>query len=280
MWTDRAAVLDDVSAGDWIRPRLGRWTTVTGLLPGGFEAYARVLHPVVGALPDAPDDAPWAPLRWADVAAVTGRTLHPLVQWHRLVGGDGADPWNPDSALWPHGRPAEGHLALPQLTALCRALAPHTTTPDRCLMAVWEGWGALNGGSVRMTVVDGRVARTEPVPRAFTDAEWDAPRFRLPGRDYLLVAGPLDAVADVARGPGHGDGDGQSPALIWPQDRAWCVGTEVDHDSTLVGGTREAVAAVLAEPALEAFPVGPDDPLGFDGDTVNAPSDPPGAGRS
>lgn len=267
MWTDRARVLHDVSAGDWIRPRLGGWGTVTGLLPGGFDAYARVLHPVVGRLPGAADDAPWLPMRWADVAAVTGRTVHPLVQWHRLIGYEGPEPWSPRSALWPEGEPRPGSLALPQLEALCRALAPHTATPDGCLIAMWEGWGALNGGSVRLTIEDGRTTAVEPLPRAFTDAEWAAPRFRLPDRDYLLLAGPLDAVADVARGPV--DDDGQSPALVWPQDRAWCVSTEVDHDSTVVGGSRAAVDAVLADPALEAVEVGPDDSLAFDADAVN-----------
>lgn len=267
MWTDRARVLDDVAPGDWIRPRLGAWGTVTGLLPGGFDAYARVLHPVVASRPGAGADATWEALRWADVAAVTGRAVHPLVQWHRLIGYEGPEPWSPTSALWPLGGPPEGHLALPQLEALCRALAPHTTTPDRCLIAMWEGWGALNGGSIRVTVVDGRTTSTEPVPRAFTDAEWAAPRFRLPDRDYVLIAGPLDAVPDVARGTL--DDHGQSPALVWPEDRAWCVSTEVDVDSTVVGGSRSAIDAVLADPALEAFEVRPGDSLAFDGDAVN-----------
>jgi len=61
----------------------------------------------------------------------------------------------------------------------------------------------------------------------------------------------------------------QSPNLLWPVDRSWCVATEIDFDSTLVGGSAELIAAVLANPDLEAFPVRPDDSLQADADTVN-----------
>ena len=38
---------EDVRQADWIARRLsGNWGTVLGVIPDGFEAYARVLHPV------------------------------------------------------------------------------------------------------------------------------------------------------------------------------------------------------------------------------------------
>ena len=40
----RAVVSGD--SGAWIAPRLGSWGSVGGVAGRGFEAYARVLHPV------------------------------------------------------------------------------------------------------------------------------------------------------------------------------------------------------------------------------------------
>ncbi|UNX54878.1 hypothetical protein MF406_00830 [Georgenia sp. TF02-10] len=48
------------------------------------------------------------------------------------------------------------------------------------------------------------------------------------------------------------------------------MATEVDFDSTVVGGSTETIAAVLASPALEAFPVAGTDSLQADGDRVNS----------
>jgi len=60
-----------------------------------------------------------------------------------------------------------------------------------------------------------------------------------------------------------------SPNLLWPADLAWCVATEIDCDSTLVGGSRALVDAICADDALEAFEVTEDDDLTWTGDTVN-----------
>jgi hypothetical protein len=64
-----------------------------------------------------------------------------------------------------------------------------------------------------------------------------------------------------------GDFEVQSPNLFWPDDRSWCVGTEIDFDSTLVADTPELIEVVLAAPALEAWVVRTEDSLAFDGDT-------------
>jgi hypothetical protein len=262
MWTDRVRVLHDTSPGDWVPPRLeGGWAQVTGLVPAGYEAYVRILHPADAPVTDAAGTVTGArPVRWSEVAAVTGERLHPLVRWHELVHA--ADPWNPDSALWPHGQPAWGDLDLVQLDALTRLLAGHTGTPERCLFALWEGWGSLNGSSAVLTAGPAGTS-TRPLPRAFTDAEWAAPRLALPDRTYLLLAGPLDSARTVAEHAPGGFPGTQSPQLVWPEDRAWCVATEIDLDSTVVGGTRAVVDAVLADPGLEAWEVRAGDSLAF-----------------
>ncbi len=53
--------------------------------------------------------------------------------------------------------------------------------------------------------------------------------------------------------------DGHSPNLWWPDDRAWCVATEIDLAWTYVGGPARLVNDVLTNPHLEAQPASPDD---------------------
>jgi hypothetical protein len=81
----------------------------------------------------------------------------------------------------------------------------------------------------------------------------------------LLLHGPVSA-ASASLAPAPGD---QRASLWWPDDRAWCVATEVDLDSTLIGGSRACVADVLAEPAVEVMPVAPNQRIAWDGDDRN-----------
>ena len=63
----------DVSVGGWIAERLrGPVGTVGSVVPRGFAAYARVLHPV-----EVGGDG--AGMGWAQVCAMTGRVPHALM---------------------------------------------------------------------------------------------------------------------------------------------------------------------------------------------------------
>ncbi len=167
--------------------------------------------------------------------------------------------------LWPGAEPEVGNLEPETLRTLCGVLAKHTAPEQGCFFALWEGYGWIHGSpSVAVITFDG--ASSEPIPPAFPPEVIGGPRLHHPHRDYLLFTGPLFAALDL------GDQRGvwsQSPNLFWPADRSWCVTTEIDFDSTIVAGSSELVAAVLAEPGLEAWPVNPDDSLAHDGDTVN-----------
>lgn len=261
MWTDGARVLDDVSPAGWLAERLsGPIGTVLGTVPEGFAGYARVFHPV-----DPHDGS--GPVTWAGVAGRTGRTFHPTAQWHALIGA--ADPYADESELWTGGRPEQGNLVLPQLQALCDTLEPHTSTPEDCFFAMWEGWGSHNGSSVRITLAEDGSGGAGPVPPLYTVGELTSQRLALPMREYLLLRGPLSAMSAIARYDGPEAWWTQSPSIFWPADRSWCVATEIDFDSTLVGGSAEAVADVLARRELEALPVGAADSLRSDADQVN-----------
>jgi hypothetical protein len=53
--------------------------------------------------------------------------------------------------------------------------------------------------------------------------------------------------------------------------RSWCVVSEIDFDSTLVGGQNDLIDKVLRCDDLEAWSVGPLDSLACDGDMINQP---------
>lgn len=259
-------VCDDVTAAAWIGPRLtGAIGTVTGTVPAGFAAYARICHPA--------RDGDGYSVPWPRVAEATGRRAHPLMQWHAVVGSPDHD--NMKGSRWPGDNPIRGNLAPEVLGPLCELLAGHTATAADCFFCLWEGYGWIHGG--RSVAISGSV---EPVPPAFSADELNRPRVRLPGRDYLLLAGALPTASRIGWRVTPDWFDAQSPNLLWPADRAWCVASGIDFDSTLVGGTVELVEAIRATPALDAWAVRPDEALTFDADRINpvaqpTPSAPP-----
>ncbi len=258
MWTTRIRVLDDVSPASWLAPRLdGAFGTLARTVPRGFTAYARILHPAYD------EDA--EPVRWSEVAARTGRQVHATAQWHALIGSP--DLWATHSGLWPYGPPRQGSLDADPLLALCDALGRHTATPDKCYFCLWEGWAWLHGSPAVARAVFGS-GRAEPVPSALTPDELRSPRVTLPGRGYLLMRGPLSATEALARCE-PGSWNTQSPNLFWPDDRTWCVASEIDFDSTVVGGSAALIDELLRSPDLEAWPIDPDDSIAFAADDVN-----------
>lgn len=244
----------DPAAGDWIAPRLAPFGSCFGaVVPQGFEAYVRILHPVQVAADR------W--VGWADVAARAGTHVEALSPFWRVAGLTGYRE-HADAA------PLEGNLPEHTFLALTDTLAAESVAGRQtaCVAALWHGWGHLHGPGSRSIawLYDGAPVPDPPAPPAgpFPREVLDGPTLELPGREYWTFACTL-ATADA---PGRydqwrpGDRAGwQSPQLLWPQDRSWCVATEVDYDSTLVGGSRRLVERVLADARLEAFEVDPAD---------------------
>ncbi len=258
---------DDVSAAAWIASRFeGGFGAVTRTVPGGFAAYVRICHPAT--------DRAGRLATWPQVARQTGRKAHPLMQWHALVGS--ADPLNVSGSLWPGDDPQRGTLVPEVLARLCDALTDHTATPERCFFGLWEGWGWIRSSSIGAAVAracsagDAPSNPDEPITAAFSAEELRQPRVHLPGRDYLLLAGPLEAALQIGHRPSPERLEPQSPNLFWPADRAWCVASEIDFDSTLLGGTTELVDAILQTPEFDAWPVQPGASLAHDADQFNA----------
>jgi len=258
----------DTALASWILPRLTQPPgAVCGSAPDGFPAYARICHPV----PNVSGHS----LTWRAVAEVTGTVAHPLMQWHALIGA--VDPYARSSARWHGEAPAWGHLDGAASQRLSAALQPHTRTTEDSICAYWVGYTPATDGTVT-AVWTGATGDTAPGPAAPLDPSEpplcsptpplvaEAPDtlgvVHLPGRDYELFTCPL--VAMLGRGRSR-----QSPQLLWPADRAWCVATEIDFDSTLVAGDQALIDDLLSSPGLDAWAVLPTDSLRHDADLIN-----------
>jgi len=266
----------DVGQADWIRARLSPFDSgvVTSVVPGGFEAYARVLHPA-----GRDEGEEQVPVRWSDIASWSGLPLLPHSQFPDIALPEHLPP---GPAPFDAG-PQEGTLATPDATALADILAAgsHAVPWWFC---VWEGFGwgtsvmgwALTDEDAPWTAARAGWAEfplryrdaSAPIPagleaqrvevEAFRPEDpvppdvRNGPRVRLPNRDHLLYSGePLDALAFVADKQ-------QTASLWWPSDHSWCVATEIDLAWTYVGGSERIVTAVVSDPRLEALRVPPD----------------------
>ncbi len=103
------------------------------------------------------------------------------------------------------------------------------------------------------------------IPRSRRETE---SRLHLPDRDYVVLAGPLRSALRI----GSFAADHfwpQSPNLFWPADQSWCVASEIDFDSTLVGGSLGLIDAILHTPELDAWSITADDSLACNADKIN-----------
>ncbi|MGN6217148.1 MAG: hypothetical protein ACTHN7_09375 [Solirubrobacterales bacterium] len=254
-------VVDGAAAGAWIEPRLGgEFGAVTLQVPKGYESYARIFHPA--------DDQEGQPVRWADVAETFGTTAHREMQWHAITGSP--DPCMVSDSKWPGSEPDIGSMDLDELDALCGILSDHTSDPGTCFFGLCTIQSWLD---------------------AFSPDELK-PLLELPcGRDHIVLTGPLSAVDQIVRDwskpssthavwiawrgeppldPPKLDWTRRKPPnLIWPEDCSWLVASEVDFDSTLVGGGAELIEAIVASPALEAWQVEPTTSLACYADKIN-----------
>jgi hypothetical protein len=137
--------------------------------------------------------------------------------------------------------PSEGEMPSAEGERLVGILRAHTATPERCYLGLWEGYGV-------------------PELNAFAKL----PRLMLPHRAYFLFLGPINAVTSLSIG-----GFQHPPNLWWPEDRAWCVASEIDLSETYLAASEACVAQVTSDPWLEAYRVPLEGRVDGDGDLIN-----------
>ncbi len=188
---------------------------------------------------------------WAEVAAGNRRVVHPAMEWASITGHFSYRYNDQQSPLWDEA-PAHGSLPYRQAVRLAADLANFTATPERCWFAIWEGFGDLPAGI------------------------GNPPKLPMPHRDMILLAGPLTAVPDTSFGyqwyetvAEHRPEAYRSPSLWWPDDRTWCVATDVDLDTSYLGGSQACVDALVGDDELEVLEVTANQLVTVDADTIN-----------
>ncbi len=222
-----AELLEDIGPANWIAERVRGWSAEKGLLvgcviPEGFASYARVFHPAEQRLENGERHR----VSWSTVASWNGKVVHPQAAFHRIAN---LDPMMYRRPSW--GRaPFVGTLPEEECKPLVDLLSEFTSTPELCYFAVWEGYGGL----------DERLGKGV--------AKLESPHA---GRKYYIFRGTLDGVLSFYKWSFFH----RSPNIWWPEDRAWCVATEIDDLETYVGGSAACIERVLAHPELEALPI-------------------------
>jgi hypothetical protein len=242
----------DAALATWVESELTEsFDELTAIVPGRFEAYARIFHPAA--------TADGVPVRWADVAAAMGSEMHATVQWHRLVGSP--DPDNFTGGRWDGEPPTRGCLSSEVFASLCACLADVTVDNDCCVFGLWESlrWG--NPRTMQVFVSE----RSMPCEASAYDVQ--CPVIGLPagaGRNYLLLEGPLSAVTEIHEYHGNRSFVPSSPNFMWPCSRTWFVASDIDLDSTVVGGSGKLVDRLMNVEQIEAAPLNIHDSLAVD----------------
>jgi hypothetical protein len=211
----------------WVVDALGAGTRVTGWVPSGYEAYARLFHAADG---QSAGSLPLAQRR-ALVELLREETATPEQCWfcfadrHRTLDDQGVT----ERVELPRGRrrqlvtcgPLELALVPPPEKPLRLAL-PAGNDPRKLVEAMTQQLGSHLGPSVGFFFgIDASTTRAdvEEEARKLTDS----------------------FLRDV------------SPSFWWPDDRRWFVTTPEHMSTTYLGGSRSLVDRLLADGRLEAF---------------------------
>ncbi|HEX4216810.1 MAG TPA: hypothetical protein VHZ02_00450, partial [Acidimicrobiales bacterium] len=115
----------EVGQADWIAERLfaADRSAIASIVPDGFDAYSRLLHPITLGT-----QAEGITVRWSEVAEWSGRGLERDSQFHAIaVSGQASEEPPP----WESETPRQGSMEPDDARALIDVLGRHTDTADR-----------------------------------------------------------------------------------------------------------------------------------------------------
>ncbi|MET4046302.1 MULTISPECIES: hypothetical protein [unclassified Rhodococcus (in: high G+C Gram-positive bacteria)] len=123
---------------------------------------------------------------------------------------------------------------LMQVATALNVLTGHTTTPDECYFAIWDGWDSITIGP--------------------------PPNFKIHNRDYWLIRGTLADYEhwNSANPALWAYGDTPDPAFIFPADHAWCITNDVDPHFATIAATAEAIDEILGNDQIDTVLDDPD----------------------
>jgi hypothetical protein len=183
-------------------------------------------------------------LSWGQIARANDKVGHPQMQFTRLLGYSSryVPGYQQSQSVVFDTAPIVGKLPTGTAAALIPTLGRHTAAGDTCWFAFWAGWADLDS-AIRKH-----------------------PTFQLPHRAYHLARGKITSAttSEGAVGGAH-----LAASLWWPDDHAWCVATDIDLDSTYIGGSESCIEELLSNPALEAAPVTSSTGITADSDKLN-----------
>ena len=170
---------------------------------------------------------------WQHVAYHTNRKVHALMQWEKI-----AIPNSYTDMLRP---PVLGTLPYEVSLPLRRLLV---SSSDYCCFAIWRGWNDTYAPDVPATV-------------SVSDEGHN--------RDYDLYIGPT-TMLDITF---FTYSSGQTANIFWSLDRRWWLATDIDLNTSYIGGEKQMIDSILACRELEAWPVLPTDDISEFADKIN-----------
>ncbi|MGI6562044.1 MAG: hypothetical protein ACOX3Q_05705 [Clostridia bacterium] len=133
---------------------------VASIIPKGFLAYARILHP-------AYEKGSNREISWSEMAKYSSKQAHAEMQWHQITAAK-----SESTDIIP---PIIGSLPEKQTKILADILRKHTETPSEIYFALWEGLGL-----------------------DFSKTPWkNAEKLELSNRHYYVIQSTLDAVTEL-----------------------------------------------------------------------------------
>lgn len=208
-------------------------------VPSGFESYLRVFFPFQRK-PDGSalqrDDEP--SLSWQAVANMTGAVAHGQMEVEGILYGGPRSAGISDDEVG-------DTLTDRQMLSLSESLAAHTSCPEDAFVGLWSGYRSVSHFIRRRPELD----------------------IDIGNRNYLIYRGGVDLWREF-----RADGYMKVPDLWWPNDLAWCFGSDTDLRWAFIGGTEECIGAIMKIREIESIRVGMREEMHFGMDKLNRSS--------